>query len=117
MDKTLQIVEEITEEMSNIRQLLEKVQTKYQIIGALLLSAKALVPKDRWEAFLHANFGIDVLCADKVINADGEVVDNELYQFNSLNGQANTLAHKTKSIGVTKTTTSKQNKKKNVRKK
>ena len=46
MDKTLQLVEEIKEEMSNVRQLMEKVQTKYQVIGALLLSAKKLVPPD-----------------------------------------------------------------------
>ena len=82
MDKTLQLVEEIKEEMSNVRQLMEKVHTKYQIIGALLLSAKKLVPPDRWESWLHANFGITVLAADKVMNVEGEIVINELYDFN-----------------------------------
>ena len=115
MDKTLQLVEEIKEEMSNVRQLMEKVQTKYQIIGTLLLSAKKLVPPDRWESWLHCNFGIDVLCADKVINADGEIVDNEIYQFNGFSNPANPLDNRTKAIGVTKAAITKRSKKKTLR--
>ena len=66
MEKTTQLIDEIKKEIQNVRHLIEKIQDKYQVIGALLLSAKALVPKDRWESWLHANLGIDLPTVEMV---------------------------------------------------
>lgn len=100
MDKTTLLIEEIQDEITGVRKLAEKIQNKYRVIGALLLSAKSLIPKDRWESWLHANLGINTPLADMVIA--GEFSKSEMNFLMVPSGihnyQSNVLEQKTDSI-------------------
>lgn len=71
MRKTSELIDEIMQERKAIRDLTEELQEQYRILGALLLSAKALVPEDCWEHWLHANCDLNRQSAEDVMHGNG----------------------------------------------
>jgi len=69
MSKTTELIDEIAAQRQAIQRLTEELKEKYRVLGALLLSARALVPQERWEAWLQANLSLDVPSVETVIEA------------------------------------------------
>jgi len=69
VSKTTELIDEIAAQRQAIQRLTEELKEKYRVLGALLLSARALVPQERWEAWLQANLSLDVPSVETVIEA------------------------------------------------
>ncbi len=67
MEKTLTLIHEINSEANDIQQLIKQLQQKHQVMQALLISAKVLVPEERWDAWIEANLNVDFPTAQSVL--------------------------------------------------
>ncbi len=70
MRKSTQLIDEISGEARCIRELTEELKERYRTMGALLISAKALVPEHRWEAWLQANLDWNAENIETILEAD-----------------------------------------------
>jgi len=67
MSKITELIDEITGQYRDIQCLTDELRQKYRVLGALLLSARTLVPDEKWEFWLAANLNLDVHSAESVI--------------------------------------------------
>jgi len=72
MEKTTELIDEIRQEFKTVRNLAEELHERHRIIGALLLSAKSLVPEEHWEPCIKANLGLDLSTVEVVMNGNNQ---------------------------------------------
>ena len=70
MSKTTALIDEIRNDLQRLQALSNEMKGTYRELAATLLSAHALVPKDRWEAWVSANLELDVSVVESVMECD-----------------------------------------------
>jgi hypothetical protein len=70
MSKTTQLIDEIHVHLQRLQVLSSELREEYREFAATLLSAHALVPNDRWEAWLSANLNLDLSTVQTVMEGN-----------------------------------------------
>jgi hypothetical protein len=70
MSKTTQLIDEIHNRLQRLQVLSSELREQYRELAATLLSAHALVPNDRWEAWLSANLNLDLPTVQTVMEGN-----------------------------------------------
>ena len=70
MSKTTALIDEIRNDLQRLQVLSNEMKVKYRELAATLLSARALVPENRWEAWVSANLELEVSVVESVMECD-----------------------------------------------
>jgi len=70
MSKTTALIDEIQDDLQRLQALSNEMKVKYRELAATLLSARALVPENRWEAWVSANLELEVSVVESVMECD-----------------------------------------------
>jgi vacuolar-type H+-ATPase subunit D/Vma8 len=70
MSKTTALIDEIRDDLQRLQVLSNEMKVKYRELAATLLSARALVPENRWEAWVSANLELEVSVVESVMECD-----------------------------------------------
>jgi len=70
MSKTTALIDEIQDDLQMLQALSNEMKVKYRELAATLLSARALVPENRWEAWVSANLELEVSVVESVMECD-----------------------------------------------
>jgi len=70
MSKTTALIDEIRNDLQRLQVLSNEMKVKYRELAATLLIARALVPDNRWEAWVSANLELEVSVVESVMECD-----------------------------------------------
>jgi len=70
MSKTTLLIDEIHVHLHRLQVLSHEIREEYRELAATLLSAHALVPENRWEAWIVANLNLDLQTVGNVMEGN-----------------------------------------------